>query len=111
MSKGEQIFDLKKLVSNSGNDVEIKTSSNNVNEQNRLLKGYRQISNVEWVNLKQADHIRYLRKDGNFRKGGYIKDIITKEDELIKIDSVNNFSYKAIAWTIYADNIDKISLI
>jgi hypothetical protein len=111
MSKNSsKIFDLKLLAGSSSNDIEIKKNTLteiNKEDQNTLLIGYELVDKNEWKNLQQATHIRYLRKDGLFRKGGYIK-AIWNTDNNIRIDLVTNFNYNAISWSIYSNNVEKI---
>jgi hypothetical protein len=105
------VYDLSTLA-NVEKDIEIKKTETNKIDRDQLLKGYDEVPRVEWDSLTHGDHIRYLRNDGLFRKGGFIKNTwiglsgVNKGKNIIQL--CNNMSYKAIKWTIPFDNLNKI---
>jgi hypothetical protein len=105
------VYDLSTLV-DVENDIEIKKKENTKIDRDKLLKGYEEVPRTKWDSMTHGDHIRYLRKDGLFRKGGFIKNTwvglsgINKGKNVIQL--CNNMSYNAIKWTIQFDNLDKI---
>jgi hypothetical protein len=105
------IYDLSTLA-DIENDIEIKKKENTKIDRDKLLIGYDEVPQVEWESLTKGVHIRYLRKNGFFRKGGFIKDVWiglsgeNKGKNVIRL--CNNMSYKAVIWTITFDQIDKI---
>ncbi len=108
--KKSNIYDLSKLV-NPSQDVEVKTTGPTDNWDSSL-HGYELVLENEWEHIPYGTHIRYLRKDGAFRKGGYIKAIWRQKDskgiDTIKMDLVNGFGTNNTSWSIYLNNIDKI---
>jgi hypothetical protein len=42
-------------------------------EQKQMLATYKQVAKKYWTKLPLGTHIRYIRKDGEMRKGGYIR--------------------------------------
>jgi hypothetical protein len=107
----ENIFDLSK-IGGIANDIQVEPVSSISYDQNALLQGYNMVSIEKWANITSGSHIRYLRKDGEFRKGGYITSIINTQDNeginTIKFDLVSNYSPTAIKWSLYRGSIDKI---
>lgn len=109
----ENIFDLTKLAPIEL-DHELQQASTiiNIDEQNKLLEDYTEILRDKWDNLKVSDCIRYLRKDGSFRRGGFFKNSWVgtygkqKGKKCMQIGS--NITYKSTTWTICHDDIDKI---
>lgn len=73
--KPENIFDLTKLAPFEL-DIELKKQPTviDIDEKNKLLTGFNELPVEEWDTLKYNDHIRYLRNDGTFRRGGYFKN-------------------------------------
>lgn len=74
MSK-DNPFDLTKMV--AGKDIVEKRKRKvgiiTSTEKARLLEGYSKVAPDKWLKLPVGSHIRYLRKDGEMRKGGYIR--------------------------------------
>jgi len=105
------IYDLSALA-NVENDIEIKKKENSKMDREQLLKGYDEVPQSEWKSLAYGIHIRYLRKDGLFRKGGFVKNTwvgltgVNKGKNVIQM--CNNMSYKAVKWVISLDKLDKI---
>lgn len=113
------IFDLSQLVPKN-NDIEVKYGSSQGQNQGNsrdvdqasLLIGYIEVEPSQWDKLPYRTHIRYLRTDNTFRKGGFVKSVVHTTDQenkpTIKIDLVSNFSPSAIAWSIYKGNTKTI---
>lgn len=112
MSK-ENIYDLDAIVGKN-EDVEVKRATPAIitdDDMDELLVGYKLLPNSEWKTLKHYNHIRYQRKDGTFRKGGYIKNIWMNTDtNKIKMELAGNLNYGARTWTINLQYIEKIWL-
>jgi hypothetical protein len=113
-STNENIFDLTKLVPIE-KEEEIKKSYAIITESDRekLLAGYSEVEESEWGSIVINAHIRYLRKDGAFRRGGYIKGhwIGTYGPKKGKncIQMINNLSgYKPTNWNVCVDDITTI---
>jgi hypothetical protein len=70
-------FDLTKLVKTGGlvEKQKYKPESYNTEEKKNMLKGFERVPNTKWLQLPIGTCIRYIRKDGDMRKGGYIKYI------------------------------------
>jgi hypothetical protein len=105
--------DLSKLIPKS-KDVEItKQASSNISiNQAELLLGYEVVEPENWDKIPYRSHIRYLRTNGEFKKGGYVMAITHTDDldgkDTIKIDLKSGFIPSAITWSIYKGNISKI---
>jgi hypothetical protein len=99
-------FDLTKLV-NKSNDIEV--ISQPIQDYQSYLIGYEQVDPVNWDKLLTRSHIRYLRTDGKFVRGGYVKAISRVLDSenkpTFKIEITSDFTPKAIFWSIYKGNI------
>lgn len=109
----DNIFDLTKLVSMENEEqVEIGKNLINENEQEKLLKNYNEVDKNDWEKIPKNSHIRYLRNDGLFRRGGFIKNIWinsygpTQGNKCIQLSS--NMTYKAQKWTVSINDINKI---
>jgi hypothetical protein len=70
-------FDLTKLVSNKEliEKPKYKPIIYTSQEQKDMLKSYQQVPNAQWTKIPIGTNIRYIRKDGEMRKGGYIRYI------------------------------------
>ncbi len=106
----ENIFDLSKILASTNNDIEVTNDSNK--KTNDLLVGYKLLDPSEWDKIPYKSHIRYMRTDGELKKGGYVMATVHTTDlegkPTIKIDLVSGFLPKAIKWSIYKGNINKI---
>jgi hypothetical protein len=99
-------------------EVKPKASIISNEEQQKLLNGYIEVAREDWIKLIDGDIIRYLRKDGIFRKGGLIKNSWigtsgrNKDRNCIQmaplISKYNNNNNNNNSWTICHDDIDKI---
>ena len=109
----DNIFDLSKRTPVT------KTESSEITpeEQEILLKGYLQIPTEQWSNIKKYWHIRYERKGGLFRRGGFVNSIWQKSDKDGKVKKyiqlVMNPNKKPDKttnpyWTIELSTLDKI---
>ena len=109
----DNIFDLTKLIPIE-NSEELKKESSKIQQldQNKLLNGYTEVPRADWDKIPKQTHIRYLRKDGNFRKGGYVLtswiDAYGKNKGKNSLQLANNLSYRATKWSIVLEVIDKI---
>ena len=109
----ENIFDLTKLAPIEL-DHEIQNVSNiiTIDEQTKLLQGFVEVPFDDWGTLIYSDYIRYLRKDGTFRKGGYFKNSWigtygkNKDKSCIQLSAGS--SIKSTTWSICFDDLDKI---
>ena len=111
--KDPNIFDLSALALK--NEEEVKKNVAAViteDEQKKLLMGYEEVPNQKWESLINNIHIRYLRKDGIFRRGGFVKNTWvglhgnSQGKKCIQLSS--NINYNSNKWTICFDDIDKI---
>lgn len=109
----ENIFDLSKLAPiELDHEIQIASNIITIDEQTKLLNGFVEIPFDDWGKLRHNDFIRYLRKDGTFRKGGYFKNAWVgtygknKDKNCIQLSSGSSF--KSTNWSICIDDIDKI---
>jgi hypothetical protein len=108
----DNIFDLTKMAPTVKN-IEVKsTNIITPNEQDDLLKEYIELPREKWDKIDPRIHVRYLRKDGIFRKGGYLLAHYTKciDDECQKsihlAYTLDN--YTSNKWYVYLNSIEKI---
>jgi hypothetical protein len=109
----ENIFDLTKLVPHQ-NEEELKkeVTITSISDRDKLLQNYIEIPREQWESISQMTHMRYLRSDGNFRKGGFVKNIIIgsygarKGKQCFQLAS--NASYKSTNWQVCFDDLDKV---
>jgi hypothetical protein len=113
-SKNNNIFDLTKLIPIE-KEEEIKKNYAVITEADRekLLTGYIEVEESDWGSIAMNSHVRYLRKDGAFRRGGYVKGhwIGTYGPKQGKncIQMINNLSgYKPTTWNICIADIASI---
>lgn len=107
------IFDLAALAGIQ-NEQELKKTVNTVtvDEQAKMLQNYDDVDHNEWAAIPPSSHIRYLRKDGAFRRGGFVKNSwvglygASKGKKCLQLSSTQ--SYKSTKWTICLDDIEKI---
>lgn len=69
-------YDLTKLIASNSKITEKKQYRPDVitpDEKKQLLVGYEKLSHDKWLQLFPGSHIRYMRKDGEMRKGGYVR--------------------------------------
>ncbi len=101
----DNIFDLSKLVPQSS-DIEVK------HEQVELTDNYELVEKENWDKIPYKTYIRYLRKDGSLRKGGFVKAIWKTKDnsghDTLKIDLVSGFGFNGTEWSIYSTSVEKI---
>ena len=109
------IFDLSQLASVELQHQVKKTSGKiQLDEQNRLLQNYTELQPDKWNILTKGDHIRYLRKDGSFRRGGFFTNSWIGNygnmtgKQCIELSS--SIGYNTKKWTICTESIDKIWL-
>lgn len=109
----DNIFDLTKLAPIEL-DHELQQTSTiiTIDEQNKLLEEYDELPCEEWGNLTLNDCVRYLRKDGSFRKGGYFKNSwigsFGKQNgkKCMQLSSAPHF--KSAKWTVCYNDLDKL---
>lgn len=119
MSKGnsskENIFDLSQLVPKSNDvEVQIKQKQKQIEDPEELLKGYVLVPREQWVNLQPNTQIRYMRKDGEMRKGGYLTyvnrttDVDDKGNDILKFSMLAGNYAAAKRWVVSSASIEKI---
>jgi hypothetical protein len=107
------IFDLTALAGVQ-NEQELKKTVNvvTVDEQLKMLQNYEEVESDEWSMITPMTHIRYLRRDGAFRRGGFIKNAwlglygSSKGKKCLQLAS--SHAYKSTKWTVCLDEIEKI---
>lgn len=77
-----------------------------------LLEGYQIINSIYWDKIPYQSHIRYLRTDGKFIKGGFIIAVVNDFDQnnvpTLRFDLISNLNSKPVKWSVYKGNIEKI---
>lgn len=107
------IFDLTALVGVQ-NEQELKKEVNTITieEQKKMIQNYDEVPSSDWATIPPSTHVRYLRKDGSFRRGGFVKNSWvglygkSKGKKCLQLSATK--SYKSTKWTICLDDIDKM---
>jgi hypothetical protein len=83
-------FDLTKLISNDKliEKQKYKADVYTLEEQKQMLKNYTKIPREKWLEIPIGSNIRYIRKDGEMRKGGYIQ-YIDPNGQFMSISAIN----------------------
>ena len=112
----ENVFDLTKIVKGS-NQEEVKKSftknpsNTKVIDMPTLLLGYTEANPNDWDSIENGSSIRYMRKDGNFRKGGIVKTKTIGTDVkegAVCLHLASGYGPFSKSWIIYLNDIDKI---
>ncbi len=100
------IFDLSKIAAPS---YDVENKYNREINQESLLEGYEPVDRKDWRYIINGSHIRYLRKDGSFRKGGIVNEVWISKDssgnDVIRINISANYGDKK--WSINDAGIEK----
>lgn len=80
-------------------------------DKEKLLKDYIEVPYEQWAGIKKQSFIRYERKDGTFRKGGYVNSIwksksVGKSGTLYM--KLSNRPYRGAVWVLNLDEVTKI---
>lgn len=83
-------FDLTKLVVAGGlvETKKYKPDTYTPEEKKEMLNGYICVPKERWLKLEVGTHIRYVRINGEMRKGGYVQYIDPKGD-YIMVSAIN----------------------
>jgi hypothetical protein len=110
MASNSNPFDLTQFVSGgkltekSKYKPEIYTAT----EWRDMLQGYEKVSPGEWAQISVGTHIRYVRKDGEMRKGGFIK-YADPNGKFLSISSADtNVNSNAPHWKLPLDGVAEI---
>lgn len=110
-NQSENIFDLHAIIPET-KEIETSTKSTLITEQDRagLLANYEEVPREQWTDLPIKIHIRYLRKDGTFRRGGFVKNIWASVNkagtEVFQMSS--SLSYNSKTWRVPFSSISKV---
>jgi hypothetical protein len=106
------MFDLSAFVGTQ-NDHEVKQAAGTTpEEQEKMLRNYTEVDKATWAAIPMDSHIRYLRKDGAFRRGGFVKNSwvgtygASAGKKCLQLSAAQ--SYKSTKWTVCLDDIEKI---
>lgn len=76
-----------------------------------LLNGYIDVPREKWKDIPVDSHIRYIKKDGTFARGGFITNHWFNKEGKPFIHLANNFKKKAkgyATWPIAHESVSKI---
>jgi len=107
------IFDLSKLIPDQKTYQKHESVVYSDNDIKKMLEGYVDVPCEKWPILKNRTHIRYKRKDGSFRRGGFIlyQWIGTNELEGKRFIQLSNHPYRSPSshnWRVSYDDLDCI---
>jgi hypothetical protein len=93
-----------------GKQHNIKSSKYTTDEINKLLTGYISIPQNTWAAIDHGAHVRYVRSDGRFVRGGFVSGYSTHNDrQLLTLANGFNATVKGYSvWTIGLDSIKYI---
>lgn len=81
-------------------------------EQEQLLQNYTEVPRENWEKIPAGIHIRYLRNDGTFRRGGIVKNIVSvlngRDKDGTMIQMSYSASYNSKSWNITLAHIERI---
>ena len=111
----DNIFDLTKSIPKN-REREIETIKTNTavtqSEQKELLNGYIEVSQHNWSGIPIQSHIRYMRNDGVFMKGGHIRShyISNKGPNTGKpyFYMIASLNYRGKGWYLYHHTIPTV---
>lgn len=100
-------FDLTKLVVAGGlvEKQKYKPDTYTTEEQKEMLRDYVKVAREQWLQLPIGTNIRYIRKDGEMRKGGFIQ-YIDPEGKFMSISVINVANGKH--WRLPLDGVAEI---
>ncbi len=80
---------------------------------NEMLTHYKEITKSEWLSIPIGTHIRYIKKDGKFQPGGFVRTKNTKEGKSYFILENDKFGSKArnpeyTFWPMNFDNVNRV---
>jgi len=113
MSKNN-IFDLSQIASKSTNVKKDTAKESTPSEQEALesLKDYILVPKEEWGKLPKQTFIKYMRTNGEMKKGGFILDIFKLRDkdniEYIKIEILPGYYPNARKFIVSSKSIEKL---
>lgn len=78
-----------------------------------MLENYNEVPKSEWFNLPVGTHIRYLKKDGKFQTGGFIRSKNAKDDHqyfMLENDMFGNKQKNPnyTHWVMHFQNVAKV---
>ena len=80
--------------------------------ENSILDGYVNINRNSWTNIPIGTHIRYKRKTGEIRRGGFIKSIKQSRDRgfiyELENDKINRNTPNYKLFVVYLDDISNV---
>jgi hypothetical protein len=104
----ENPFDLTKLVVAGGlvEKHKYKPDTYTPEEKKDMLNGFVRVPREKWLQLEIGAHIRYERKTGDMRKGGYVQYIDPKGEYIMV--SVSNVGYQSRGWKLPLVGVSEI---
>jgi hypothetical protein len=80
--------------------------------ENSMLDGYVNMNRNSWTNIPIGTHIRYKRKTGEIRRGGFIKSIKQSRDRgfiyELENDKINRNTPNYKLFVVYLDDISNV---
>jgi hypothetical protein len=77
----------------------------------KLLTGYIEVPHNKWADIPLSSHIRYLKKDGTFVRGGFVTNHWLNKEGKPFIHVANNFKKNAPGyktWPMAHENVAKV---
>jgi hypothetical protein len=79
-------------------------------DMEKLLVGYEVAPTTQWGRLKKNRHIRYVRADNKFVRGGFVQGVSRQNGKVI-LTIANGFNAAAPGYTRWSIGFDKIRTI
>jgi hypothetical protein len=87
-----------------------KSTSYDQTQMTAMLDNYVEVSKTEWANLPKGTHIRYMKKNGEFKPGGFVQNTyLLNGKQTIHCENGNDPKEKGYAkWPVVLENISHI---
>lgn len=77
-------------------------------EQKALLIGYVVVPQSAWETVPYKSHIRYIKSDGTFVRGGFFKNFWKSKDGVLMMQLENNLNRKAPGYATWAVDLSNV---
>lgn len=97
-------------VTNAEGGAEPKYASRTYTETEiaQKLEGYLSIPRNLWSKIPKGAHVRYVRKDGAFKPGGFVTSYTIKDDGRKVIQLKNSFNANGATWPLDTSTIKSL---
>jgi hypothetical protein len=94
----------------SGKRSGIKSSKYSKDEIDKLLVGYVSIPQIGWAAIDHGAHVRYVRLDGRFVRGGFVSGYSMQNGRRL-LTLANGFNATAKGYSVWTIGLDSIKFL